>query len=64
MKERALHEANEERLRIVPRGVMGLRESATSLATVNSRCSCERHTETNAPGQGRPPRHILSGLLR
>ncbi len=64
MNDKPLHEMTDDRLRIVP-GALWESVKARQVqqrATVGARVrgALRRH----APGQGRPPRHLLSGLLR
>ena len=64
MNGEPLHEAVDERLRIVPEELwqrVKARQGHRS-TTVGARLKAGRRR--NAPGQGRPPRHLLSGLMR
>jgi site-specific DNA recombinase len=64
MKETALHEATEERLRIVPQELWERVRARQALRRSTVGARVKGSVKRNSPGQGRPPRHVLSGLLR
>ncbi len=62
MNSKATHEAIDERLRIVPQELWERVKSRQRQR--RSMMNVKGTSRRNAPGQGRPPRYLLSGLLR
>lgn len=64
MNAKALHQATDERLRIVPQALWDRVKARQSLVQRTVGARVKGALRRNAAGQGRPPRHFLSGLLR
>jgi site-specific DNA recombinase len=64
MNVKAAHEANDERLRIVPQALWERVKARQALRQSTVGARVKGALQRNASGQGRPPRYLLSGLLR
>lgn len=64
MNVKALHEAQDERLRIVPQDLWDRVKTRQRRYSVGADAKISGTSRRRAPGAGRPARHLLSGLLR
>jgi site-specific DNA recombinase len=64
MNGKPLHEARDERLRVVPQALWDRVKARQAIQSATVGARVKNAVRRNAPGQGRPARYLLSGLLR